>query len=154
MIPRLLSVLLAFWFLVAVGMCTAAISYAHVAHLTGCKVIGDTSKLKSLKPMREPVYHPGTGLLFELYDRDGDGTADLGVMSHVRDVKATKKGVMLKHDTTPLFYFVGEGPDLVFIDKFGNGKCEDIVLYEDLRMPHDRGLDLREQTQTQRGRSL
>lgn len=75
------------------------------------------------------------GMYAEAYDSDGDGVVDIVTLSHM---------VGDKHDTHPVFYMVDldkDGqPDQVFIDKVGKGKCSDIVLYEDLTIPHDKGV--------------
>jgi hypothetical protein len=76
------------------------------------------------------------GLLEEDYDRNGDGTADILTLSYVR---ASHPDGQIDHDPHPVFYiadldFDGNA-DVVYIDKYGAGQCEDIVLYRDLRVP-------------------
>lgn len=89
------------------------------------------------------------GLLLEEYDTNGDGKPDLATLSHIEG-----NG----HKKHPLFYIVDRDfddvPDFIYIDKKGDGRCRDIVLYEDLTIPHDTGLNFKEQTQTQKGRAI
>jgi hypothetical protein len=73
------------------------------------------------------------GLLAESYDTDGDGKVNVTTLSH------------MPHDAHPLFYLVDldqdDTADQTWIDPIGEGKCSDIVLYEDHNMPHDTGLE-------------
>jgi hypothetical protein len=91
------------------------------------------------------------GLVLEGYDTNKDGKADITTLSH-------NEGAWGSHRAFPLFYlldldFDGE-PDAVYIDREGFGFCTDIMLYEDLNMPHDTGLNFSEQTQTEKGRAI
>jgi hypothetical protein len=126
---------------------------AHTTHLSGCAIFGG-SDFSTLKQMDVPFYDEGTGLLLERYDRNGDGKVDLGVLSQVEAVSKQGEQIFTRHAKIPTFYFLGEGPDLVYIDKVGKGHCQDIVLYEDLRMPHDAGVDFSEPSKTVRGRAI
>jgi hypothetical protein len=91
------------------------------------------------------------GLVVESYDTDKDGKADLVTLSH--DVIGSND-----HRPFPLFYLLDldkdEQPDAIYVDREGNGFCSDIVLYEDLSMPHDAGLEFKEDTQTKKGRAI
>jgi hypothetical protein len=81
------------------------------------------------------------GLLGKSYDNNGDGKLDVLTLSH-------------SEESMPLFYIVDENkdgePDKVFIDRFGD--CA-LVLYQDLTIPHDTGLNFQHPLETQ-GREI
>lgn len=90
--------------------------------------------IKSAKKVSESIVD-SNGMLLERYDTDGDRKADFATLSHVlgTDDKITT------HNKRPVF-FMTRGAQKVYIDKMGDGKCKDIVLYHDETKPHDKGL--------------
>ena len=81
------------------------------------------------------------GLLAREYDTNGDGKLDIMTLAH-------------GPNTPVLFYIVDENkddqPDKVYIDRDGN--C-DLVLYQDLTIPHDTGLNFQHPLEAQ-GRDI
>ncbi|MGH7231356.1 MAG: hypothetical protein ACREJU_08355 [Nitrospiraceae bacterium] len=75
------------------------------------------------------------GLLFREYDLDGDGRYDFMT---ARQIEKISQHVLSDNptaeETPPLFYWVdldfNAGYDRVWIDQGGQGRCDDIVLYE------------------------
>jgi hypothetical protein len=102
------------------------------------------------KPAQATTTDLENGLVMEAYDTDKDGKADVLTLSHDE--------IGSDHRPFPLFYMIDldqdEQPDAVYVDREGNGFCSDIVLYEDLTMPHDGGLEFKEDTQTKKGRAI
>jgi hypothetical protein len=82
------------------------------------------------------------GLFAESYDTDGDGKVNVTTLSHPNRGKWGNDS----HDAHPLFYLVDldqdDYADQTWIDPIGEGKCSDIILYEDHNMPHEAGLNL------------
>jgi hypothetical protein len=101
-----------------------------------CPGIPDVS---GLVPVLEEIMP--NGLMYRAYDLNNDGKID-HAQAHVVNM-TFKEGEGNKFDVQqyPLFYEVddnGDGaPDRVMVDKLGTGKCEDIVLYIDLTVPHE-----------------
>lgn len=84
----------------------------------------NTRPLETIDPTREEQYGT-TGLTILFYDRDGDGSDDRALL-----FQADPDGMIT---TWPLLYFEDLAPDgraeEVWIDRFGDGFCQDIVLY-------------------------
>lgn len=80
----------------------------------------------------EDLIVDSTGLYAEHYDTNGDGKFDIVALSQT---DLADKG----HRRNPVFWIVDldldGAPDAIYIDKVGKGRCEDIVLYEDLNAP-------------------
>ena len=80
------------------------------------------------------------GLFAEGYDRNSDGLADIVTFSHTRGPTSSGDEPQVEHDPHPLFYIVDidfdQLMDAVYIDVGGLGKCDEIILYEDLTIPH------------------
>lgn len=76
------------------------------------------------------------GMYSERYDTNGDGVVDLEILSVIL---ATHKDGSVEHSRHPTFYIrdvdYDHAADVVFIDKAGNGNCNDIVEYADLNAP-------------------
>ena len=77
------------------------------------------------------------GLYSERYDTNGDGVLDLETLSAVTSVEIRGfKDVAVQHRPFPIFYIEDTDydgtPDRIMVDKGVGGRCEDIVLYEDL----------------------
>ena len=125
---------------------------AHVEHLGVCKKLGITETTK-VTHVGEDAYDRGTGLLLEMYDLDGDGQQDLGTLSQVGEVTKKNGKLYVAHRLAPTFYFVGPGPAYVYVDVVGEGKCKDIVLYENLLVPNDRFVE-ESPTITNHGREI
>lgn len=103
-------------------------AFGHSKAIVQCKGNIKYSKAVKVKPDAIVV---GTGLYAEHYDTNDDGEFDVVTLSH------TELGVN-NHRSNPVFWIVDldfDGtPDAIYIDKQGLGKCEDIVLYEDLNL--------------------
>lgn len=112
--------------------------YAHDTEILKCQ---KNLKVESVKKLDEHLNENGT--ISEAYDRNGDGKIDIEAISHILSVrKNTDSTLTFEHAPHPFMYAVdtdydGE-PDLVYVDKSGTGKCEDIVLYEDLNEPRQK----------------
>jgi hypothetical protein len=93
-----------------------------------CPGIPDVS---GLVPVLEEIMP--NGLMYRAYDLDGDGRID-HAQAHVVNNQSDVQRF-------PLFYEIDDNgdhqPDRVMVDKLGTGKCEDIVLYMDLTVPHE-----------------
>lgn len=116
-------------------------AHAHDAAITGCNA---NLRIEHVAKVKEWVLP--NGLLAEAYDRNGDGVHDIVALSVIKGTEVVDGETRVLHDEHPMFYLVdldmqrdAEGklaPERVYIDKVGAGKCEDIVLYEDLTIPH------------------
>jgi hypothetical protein len=74
----------------------------------------------------------GAGLVFREYDLDGDGHPDFMT---ARQIDAMTQSLSADGiQTHPLFYWIDLNSDArydqVWIDRAGQGRCEDIALYE------------------------
>ena len=71
------------------------------------------------------------GLLFREYDLNGDGLVDFMTARHVEMTLAEESHAV---DPRPMFYWVDvdgdDRYDQVWVDRGGQGRCDDIVLYE------------------------
>jgi len=126
---------------------------AHSAAITECRnnIIYDEAVL-----LEETLQ---SGYWAEHYDTNGDGKLDVMALSHILDMQTREDGVYYKHDPNPVFWMVdrqefdttGDGlpdtveydgdPDTVFIDINGEGNCDDIKFYQDLRVPRNPNMD-------------
>ena len=108
--------------LIASGMALAALRFNDV--VWGCPCPLDYAS----KPVLEANEDASVGLRDVLYDVNEDGKPDLEVLTQFDSTGVAK---------VPLFYIVDEdgdgSPDKVWVDRFGTGACEDLVLYEDLQ---------------------
>lgn len=129
------------------------LAVSHVKGSAKCFNV-DPGKARKIGPDR---VIESTGLLAETYDTNGDGKPDLMTMSHVQDTLDSNQATV-KHSSKPVFYLVDHNldglPDAIYIDKVGQGRCQDIVLYEDLTRPHDAGVNFSQPSETSKGRSI
>ena len=106
---------------------------AHSQAITACS---KNIKITSAKKVAPDRYAESTGLLAEFYDTNWDGRADIVTLSHT-DLNL---GIHWHH-ANPVFWVVDRNydgkPDQVYVDRRGQGRCEDIVLYEDMLKPLD-----------------
>lgn len=116
---KIMLLALAVWFLI---LCSFV--FGHETQILNC------GGFKKADKVGESVIE--NGMLAEAYDTDGDGKIDLETLSVV--MGTDDKG--LTHKSFPVFYWIdrnGDGKvDYVYIDKYGDGFCESIVLYSDL----------------------
>lgn len=114
--------------------CTSHPVYAHDAEILQC---GNNLHVDHAKKIEEWVLQ--NGLLAEAYDRNDDGKADIVTLSVVTGHKEDGENVVIEHRPHPLFYEVDVDYDTVldavYIDRVGNGVCNDIVLYQDMSEP-------------------
>jgi hypothetical protein len=99
----------------------------HSREITQCK---GNIVYKKAERIGKPYVVESNGLIAEDYDTNGDKRTDVIALSHPDGAS---------HKEHPVFWIVdldfdGE-PDAVYIDKYGLGKCTDIVLYQDLTKP-------------------
>ena len=75
------------------------------------------------------------GLLAERYDSNGDGKFDIVALSSITGSNPAGVGEV-PHVPLPTFYIMDvdyDGqPDVVYVDKNGDGNCASIVLYQEL----------------------
>lgn len=141
------------WFLVPVCMLLLALAaYCHTAsapafghsyEIVACRgnLVIHKAQLISEEPMEN-------GLYAERYDTNGDGTFDIIALSTINAVhREGEEVVVLSHAEHPTFYMVDldydDSPDVLYVDKGKGGRCEDIVLYRDFRIPqtpNDKGI--------------
>ena len=77
------------------------------------------------------------GLVDEHYDRNDDGMTDIHALSYL--IEPTDLDGLVPHQPNPILWqvdldFDGE-IDKVYIDIYGEGRCEDIKLYLDRNLP-------------------
>ena len=88
---------------------------------------------KQAAKMAEDSIWPFNNLYVEHYDTNNDGKIDIETLSPVRG-----DALHIEHLPNPTFWIVDKDldglPDVIYIDKGGLGKCDDIVLYEDLNL--------------------
>lgn len=115
-------------------------AFGHDGEILKCDWNKNISKVEKLAEHINP-----NGTLSEAYDRNGDGNVDIEAISHMLAAKQENGIVVIEHSEHPFLYVVDldyDGqPDAVYVDKSGVGKCQDIVLYEDLTEPHQENVD-------------
>lgn len=77
----------------------------------------------------------GAGLVFREYDLDGDGHADFMTARQIDAMSQSLPATIADGiPTPPLFYWIDLNSDSrydqVWIDRGGQGRCDDIALYE------------------------
>lgn len=116
-----------------------SVAHAHSKEITGC---ANNKKYSKASEIGERTVLPN-GMLVEHYDTNGDGKPDVDVLSSIDStvLDRTKEELKVIHNEHPVFWIVDsdfDGQwDVAYIDRVGAGKCEDIVMYEDLRAPKD-----------------
>jgi hypothetical protein len=102
---------------------------ALAIHDTQILKCGDVRQAKKLNEYVLP-----NGLLAEHYDTDGDDKKDVVALSSMTSMPSVN-GVV-EHAAMPTFYIIDTDhdgqPDLVYVDKNGDGNCTSLYLYEDL----------------------
>jgi hypothetical protein len=125
----------------------AALAWAipALAHDTEILQCDRNLKVESVKKLDERINPNGT--VSEAYDRNGDGNIDIEAVSHIIASRQDGGAVVYDHVPHPFLYIVDldyDGvPDAVYVDKSGEGRCDDIVLYLDLTKPHQDSADER-----------
>lgn len=117
------------------------------AHPTTLMVCGDN--IVTAREISASVR--SNGLYSERYDTNADGVVDLETLS---TVILTNPDGTVEHAHHPTFYIrdldYNHTPDVVLIDKTGEGICDEIAIYEDLREPRSS----RDRTTIPNGRSF
>jgi len=127
--------LFVFWVIVVVLWAALGVGHAS-AHSEGmeCFLASKDGQKFAVKKLSEEVLE--NGLVAESYDLTRDDKLDLMTFSHQ---DGTKDG----HKRYPVFYMIDldqdGNPDVIFVDRKGDGQCSSIEVYEDLRVPHDAG---------------
>ena len=137
-----------------VGTCTAVkVAMAHSEAITECRNnIIYTEAVKLFEDFDGSFVTEG-------YDTNSDGQMDVMALSNVTGRMQQGENVIYQHDPNPLFWMVdrqefdttGDGlpdtvehdgnPDTVFVDIGGEGNCDDIKFYKDLRIPRGPDFD-------------
>lgn len=147
------------WFiaalLVAVLGWNVGKALGHNTSIIGCtnNIIYTEAKLLA-EGMYEGPIEGWQNMWGEVYDTNGDGQPDILALSHVKSKNINHSGGVIVHDPNPVFYLVDlydqagnrnpDGiPDAIYIDKRGQGICDDIVPYIDLRVPRGKDHDSR-----------
>lgn len=127
--------------LVTAGLVTGLLVQAargHTDALVACRLIPEAARLEQVGM----ILHPN-GLVGERYDRNRDGMVDVEVLSAVTGVRYNHEtgSLVVEHEPRPMLWIVDvdfDGlPDVVYNDEGGEGKCQDIKLYRDLRQQQD-----------------
>lgn len=123
--------------------------HAHDTEILKCD---KNLKVEQVKKLGENINPNGT--ISEAYDRNGDEFVDIEAISHVNITRQETGAIVIDHAEHPFLYVVDldfdGNPDMVYVDKSGLGKCEDIVLYKDLTVPHNEDRNDGDMKQTRR----
>lgn len=93
-------------------------------------------RVSAVDKLEEVINENGT--VSELYDRNQDGEADIEAVSYLVAIEEHDGDVTYLHRPHPFLYIVDldfdGNSDIVYVDKFGEGRCDDIVPYQDLHL--------------------
>ena len=115
----------------ALLMVWVTLGRAHDTEVVACFVHAPVTRVHS-------SVHP-TGLWAEGYDHTGDGKTGVMTLSHITGYeydwsKDHDQDVTVLHQDHPLLYVIDTNqdykPDLAYVDKVGNGVCDEMELYE------------------------
>lgn len=115
----------------ALLMVWVTLGRAHDTEVVACFVHAPVTRVHN-------SVHP-TGLWAEGYDHTGDGKTDVMTLSPITGYeydwsKDHDQDVTVLHQDHPLLYVIDTNhdykPDLAYVDKVGNGVCDEMELYE------------------------
>jgi hypothetical protein len=127
---------MALWTVVAIAVTDMAHAERYITE--AAPQSGQACAQMPIEPMEEADLEfadYGAGLVFREYDLDGDGHADFMTARQIDAMSRSLDDMSADGlQTPPLFYWIDLNSDSrydqVWIDRGGQGRCDDIALYE------------------------
>lgn len=133
--PTLTLTRIALWIIVTIAVTDLA--NAELYPTDAASQSGQACAQMPVEPMEDADFEfadYGAGLIFREYDLDGDGHPDFMTARQIDAMSQSLPATITDGiQTPPLFYWIDLNSDSrydqVWIDRGGQGKCDDIALY-------------------------